>query len=123
MCCMAAPAVLWLLLASMILTSGLRLYDPGRSFYLLVWWDALGWWDVNWWCKAWIVIGAAVATIVLMLIGLIGVFAYRGRYAILGRNMVMWAPPARPWSRQPPAMTHGDAAFTAPDEAARRLRR
>lgn len=100
----------------------------GEPFYGLSWWDALTWWAwpptrASYKTDLQLVLSGGIPLVFIVALIVMIANSYRNRRAIMGKNMVMWSPPARPWSRQPPAMTHGDAAFADPDEAARRLRR
>ncbi|HUC12378.1 MAG TPA: type IV secretory system conjugative DNA transfer family protein, partial [Stellaceae bacterium] len=71
-------AGLWLVSASALWSKG-----TGTPFTAFAWWDATQWWLANWWVNLWLVLAAAVPTIVLAM-GLFGLFQvwrlrYRGR--------------------------------------------
>lgn len=79
-----APAALWLVAASALWSEG-----TGTPFTPFAWWQATQWWLANWWVDLWLVLAAAVPTIVLAMF-LFGWFQvrrwhYRGRRKLIAR--------------------------------------
>jgi type IV secretion system protein VirD4 len=64
-------AALWLLAASALWSRG-----TGTPFSPFAWWDARQWWLANWWVDLWLVLAAAVPTLVLAVL-LFGLFQLR----------------------------------------------
>ena len=87
--------VLWMALASFVWARGTQTpYSP------LAWYNATQWWQANWWCKLWLVLGAALPTILVVMI-LVSGFRLMWGWSYLGQpgqNL------RRPSSRPAPAM-------------------
>jgi hypothetical protein len=120
-------AILCLFLSSYVFAIG-----TGFPYHLSLWLDAAlccwpgrdaALWRLNWWIGVWIALGAATPAVMLFMVAKVAVSAFRSRWAIQGRFMMLTKPPLQPWSPKPPAMTHGDAAFAQGDDAAEELRR
>jgi type IV secretion system protein VirD4 len=77
-------AGLWLVAASALWSRG-----TGAPFTPFAWWDATQWWLANWWVNLWLVLAAAVPTILLAMLafGLFQVrrWGYRGRRKLIAR--------------------------------------
>ena len=96
--------VLWMALASFVWARGTQTpYSP------LAWYNATQWWQANWWCKLWLVLGGALPTILA---------------AVTIRFGVRWwwyGPVPRMNSSVPRSASHlhGDSNWTSMDDATR----